>query len=221
MNRRKNDGRQPRSSRKTRSSLDGSSKRTLLIICEGRETEPRYFNELKRESFVVQHFDIKVKEGRGGSRQQIVQHAVDLKNRNNEDYDEVWCVMDTERLNNVETRQDYRAALKIAADHGIQMAISNPAFEVWLLAHFARTSRAFKDCDAVIVDLKHWNRQFQREYEKSDPRIFSRLTDLLTAGLKNSRSVREQDHADQPDIADCNSSTEVYRLISRLVPNAS
>lgn len=195
---------------------------TVLIVCEGIETEPNYFEDLKREDVVLKELSIKVVPGHGGSRQQIVQRAVNLKHRSHVDYDEVWCVMDTERLNNVETRQDYRAALKITADHGIQMALSNPAFEVWLLAHFVRTSRTFNDCDAIIVDLnKHWNRQFQREYEKSDPRIYTRLAGLLTAGLENSRSVREQDHPNKPDIADCNSSTEVYRLISRLVPKTS
>lgn len=197
-----------------RSSQHRREKTTVLIVCEGRETERNYLEELKREDAVSSGFSIKVVRGSGGSRQQIVQRAADFKNRPQDDFDQVWCIMDTERLDHDDARQDFRQAMKLAVEHGIKMVLSNPAFEVWLLAHFVRTSRSFKDCDAVIVELnKHWRDSFRRDYTKSDPRMYGLLSKWMTVGIKNARAVREQDHLNKPDMADCNSATEVYQLV--------
>ena len=78
------------------SSPAAREKTTVLIVCEGKETERNYFDQLKRDEPTRQNFSITVKRGKGGSRQQIAQFAVDRKNDVDADYDQVWCVMDVE-----------------------------------------------------------------------------------------------------------------------------
>jgi len=142
-------------------------KKPILIICEGKETEPNYFNLLKREDIVTNRFTIKVKRGSGGTRLQIVHSAVKLKVESDIDDQEVWCVFDTEELRSEESRKDLSAAISLASANSIITFISNPSFEVWLLAHFVRTSKSFRSCDDVIVELnKQWKKTLQLTLSK-------------------------------------------------------
>jgi len=106
----------------------------------------------------------------------------------------------------------------MADENDISLYLSNPAIEVWFLAHFLRTSQQFNDCNAVIVELdKKWTANFGRPYEKSDRDVYKRLASRTQAAIENARAVVEHDHGDKSDIAACNSSTEVYRLVEDLI----
>jgi len=188
-----------------------------LIVGEGRETEPNYFDGLKREDAVRARFRITVKRGPGISPERVVEEAVKYKNQaavRSEDYDEVWCVMDTE---GPEKRQSLAKALRMAREHDIKVCLSNPAFEVWFLSHFERSAGFFLDGGAVIVKLnKHWLKHFSREYEKADDRLYHRIAGRTSTAVANAQWVREVHHREKKDMADCNSSTEVYLLVKKL-----
>lgn len=193
-------------------------KSTLLIVCEGRETERNYLDQLKREDEVNRHFAITIKKGKGGSRLQIVQLAVDFKNQTNTDFDEVWCVMDVESQHKEEAVKDLMSAIESAAQNQVTLCLSNPVFEVWLLAHFVRSSKSFKDCDAVILFLnKHWKKEFKQDYSKSDRGIYQKISDRTLKAIQNAKAVREKDHGVEKQIEKCNSATEIYRLVLKLI----
>ncbi len=193
-------------------------KKTWLIVCEGRETERNYFDGLKREASVSKLFAIRVVRGKGKSRTEIVSHAIDRKKTQRDTPDKVICVMDTESLQSPQARDDLAAARRMAEANDIVLYLSNPAFEVWFLAHFARTSRAFNDCDAVIVELKKkWKAEFGQPYGKSDDNVYRRLEPKTQQAINNARAVAEQDHGGRSDIVERNSSTEVYQLVENLI----
>jgi hypothetical protein len=201
-----------------RRSRQRSEKTRILIVCEGRETEPNYFRGLRDEETVRQKFTVVVQKGKGGSCDTVVQQAIAEKEKataREEEFDEVWCVFDVEQASQ---REQVIEARTRASQHGIRLALSNPSFECWLLAHFVRTKRSFADCDKVIEELdKHWRREFGRNYEKNDEQLYARLQDRTRTGIDNARKVREQDWASSPDIVDCNSTTDVYLLVERLL----
>jgi hypothetical protein len=189
-------------------------KTTVLIVCEGRETERNYFDQLKRDEPTRQNFAITVKRGKGGSRQQIAQFAVDRRNDGGDDYDHVWCVMDVESPEDLDAM---RRALELLEANSISAALSNPAFEVWLLAHFEKTGKCFLNCDQVIAQLtKHWQTQFSADYDKADAQIYQRLAPLTEQAIANAKWVHETHHAPKSCIIDCNSATDVYRLVGPL-----
>lgn len=193
-----------------------ATKRTVLIVCEGKETERNYFDGLKRTDEVTKNYAVRVIPGKGGSRLQIVQHAV--KQQKSLNKDECWCVLDTERLNNPETKRDFQDALDLAAANNIELAISNPSFEVWLVAHFQRTSRTFNDGDAAVNYLDSlFKATLNRDYEKNDKDIFDCLRDRLSDAIANAANVREHDHGDDYEIEECNSSSTVDELVTRLL----
>jgi hypothetical protein len=110
----------------------------VLVCCEGKVTEPSYFNALKQ----MEHnslLDVEVKRG-GMAPKTLVDFAVDLKqeaetkarqgNDDNLKYDEVWCVFD------VDAHERLPDAKQKANANEIELAISNPCFELWLLLHF-------------------------------------------------------------------------------------
>jgi hypothetical protein len=166
----------------------------ILIVCEGRETEPNYFRGLREEDAIRQQFSMVVQKGKGGSCLAVVQQGIAELGKaaaRGEDFDEVWCVFDVEQAGR---REQVIQSQALAGRHGIRLALSNPSFEWWLLAHFARTKRSFADCDAVIAELnKHWRREFGREYEKNDEHLYARVAARTPTAVENARNVRQQD----------------------------
>jgi hypothetical protein len=192
-------------------------RRRILIVCEGRETERNYFNDLKEDGWASANLKVVVKRGKGGSREQVAEHAVNRKNEAdaNEPYDEVWCVMDVEKATD---RESCEKAFQMLARAGIEPCLSNPAFEVWLLSHFEKTTKPYFDCDAVVRDLDpHWRRKFNRDYDKADRSIYRLLAPLTDDAIKNARETRENHHPPEKPIIDCNAATEVHRFVERLL----
>ncbi len=192
-------------------------KKTILIVCEGEKTERYYLDGLKREEAISKVFAITVVPGKGGSRSQIIKRAINKKNAQRREMDIVLCVLDTESLENTQAKEDLETARQEANHNDITLYLSNPAFEVWFLAHFRRTSRSFSDCDAVIVELdKEWRAAFGHPYNKSDANMYQRLATHTQSAVTNAKNVVEIDHREKTDIADRNSSTDFYRLVERL-----
>ncbi len=190
-------------------------KTAVLLVCEGKETERNYFDQLKREDAIRERFAITVQKGKGGSPEAVAKYAVERKDNSNVKFDEVWCVMDVEDANQ---RASLDKALTILQKNNIKACLSNPAFEVWLLSHFERTAKMFNNCDAVIARLgKCWQKEFSTGYDKSDRAIYRRVSDRTNTAIENAMSVREKHHGMDKPAADCNPCTEVYRLVKHLL----
>ena len=104
-------------------------KQTFLIVCEGEKTEPNYFN-----SFRVRTATIKV-EGAGDNTVNLVRIALRLRKEQAKEgspYDQVWCVFDRDDF----PAEHFNEAFAVAQEHGVEIAYSNQAFELWYLLHF-------------------------------------------------------------------------------------
>jgi hypothetical protein len=203
-----------RSGSSRRQNVNRPRKTTILIVCEGRETEPNYFHRLRQEECVKKRFRITVIRGKGGSRQQVARLAAESKDDANDGYNEVWCVMDVEHPEDLDAM---REALALLERNHIKPALSNPAFEVWFLAHFAKTGRGFLHGDAVVAQLnKHWKQTFSVDYDKADGQIYRRLVNLLDQAMANAKWVREEHHSGKA-VIEGNSSTDVDLLVGKLL----
>ena len=116
-----------------------SPKRTFLVFCEGRRTEPDYLKALKSEPAVrdLASVDIRIHEDTLGSAPlTLVKAAADARARHGQDQseiDEVWCLFDVEWPENHPNLKEARA---LAQRSNVKVAVSNPCFELWLLLHF-------------------------------------------------------------------------------------
>lgn len=170
----------------------------FLIVCEGERTEPNYFN-----SFRVPKLVIHVR-GYGLSPNALVKRAE--KEREADDYDQVWCVFDRDN------RQAgvFNGAITRAKNKGIQVAYSNEAFELWYLLHFhyydtavSRTQYAAK----LGGLLGH-------PYRKNSETIFEELHDRQTDAIRNAERLLSQ--YSPPNPAADNPSTTVHKLVEQL-----
>lgn len=139
---------------------------TFLIVVEGEATEMAYLEAVKtrlerRAAAVIVH------HGKHTDPVGVVREAIKLRDQQaakpfSEPYDRVWAVIDREKQNDPRRTQT-PAALDLARANGVEVALSIPSVEFWLLLHFAFTTKAFDGCVAVKKAL----RKFIKDYEKS------------------------------------------------------
>ncbi|MFI5615899.1 RloB family protein [Streptomyces sp. NPDC051567] len=178
------------------------SARTLLIVCGSRETERQYLKGL-RDHLRNPAVAVKVLN-KPCSPTQLVTYARDQREQNRDAYDEVWCVFDVDQF------PDVADAVAQARRHGIEVAVSNPCFEVWLLLHFT-DHRASAETYKKLLPLL---RKHVPAYDKA--RVdFARYREGLAAATE--RAVRldptGRDHTRNP-------SSGVWRLTDRMSPPA-
>ena len=184
-------------------------RRRILVLCEGGETEPGYLKALQAE-FRNPLVEIVI-EGFGEDPKALVERALAMKmdaereaRRSGDDflrYDEIWCVFD------VDDHARLHDARQQARDHGIELAVSNPCFELWALLHFQEQT-AWIERDKLRSFLK----RYLPEYRKALP------FHLLRPGY--AEAVRRAEHLDKlcekNGSPGDNPSTGVYRLTERI-----
>src|SRR5262249_15172804 len=139
--------------------------------CEGKSTEFTYLDGLCHEQSVQDRFAPQLRRGHGGDARGVVQAAInerDRQKRRGEAYEEGWCVLDWG--GGGETGR-FKEAIALARREHMALALSNPSFEVWLIAHFTRTSRQFSNSKAVerYLEQQFWRPVFDCNYEKGAP----------------------------------------------------
>lgn len=136
-------------------------KRTFLVFCEGEKTETDYLKALRREPAIreVASVDILIDEDTLGSDPvTLVRAAAKARERaggKNGEIDEVWCIFDAEWPNHPKLKE----AVALARDLGIQIAVSNPCFELWLLLHFQDQTAWLDNIAAKRLLRKYDDRQ--------------------------------------------------------------
>jgi hypothetical protein len=172
-------------------------------------TEPEYFDAFRRQER-NRLVDVII-DDHGGVPKTIVERAAALKKdadkeaqRSRDDnlkYDEVWCVFDLDDHPNVpDARQQAR-------DNQIEIALSNPSFELWLLLHFC-DQNAHIDRKAALSALK----KYISKYDKHVPfeLLQSRYSQAVNrARLLEKRGIEIGEEGGNP-------STTVYRLTERI-----
>ena len=110
----------------------------ILIVCEGANTEPQYLNGL-RSHFKNPRVQIETQGGKGVPKTLVSvakkwrDEAIAKSFREDDEnllYEQVWCVFD------IDEHPEISNAIAMARDNHIQLAISNPCIELWLLLHF-------------------------------------------------------------------------------------
>ena len=120
-------GRRPRRGQTSR-----TERRVIRVLTEGKITEPSYLTAWARR---YRHsVRLNLPES-GMAPETLVDHATQhmrrrrRSRRGDQDFDEIWCVFDIDQHPNVPT------SLHNARQSGIEVAVSNPCMELWLVLH--------------------------------------------------------------------------------------
>lgn len=191
---------------------------TFLIVVEGRATERQYFEGLRAK--LELHAEVEVVHPNATDPNNIVKRAAKVrddqaalaaKSMSKVPYSRVWVVFDTEAPDHIRRKQ-LPAALQLAKKENIRVAVSNLAFELWLLLHYRGRPGGFNHCEALIAALKKHGIE---NYAKNKPLPLQQLFDpaFLRKAIKHAADCRRHHCETQ---GDGNPSTRVDRLVSAL-----
>lgn len=187
-----------------------------LIVCEGKKTEPHYFNEL-RNAERISSISIKVCGDCGSAPISVVEHAVALYERSKSEntiIEKVYCVFDKDTHESF-----YRACATIDryASEGmpIEAITTTPCFEYWLILHFDFFRAPYQNKGANSVGnavLKHLQTLYGK-YQKGNTNIYSELKDRQEAAISNAKRAQH----DSEITGEKNPSTQVHILVEELL----
>ncbi len=179
----------------------GKPRATILIVCEGEATEPFYFKGFRLTNVKI--------EGCGYNTVSLIRWAIELQRRamrEEERYDQVWCVFDRDS----NTPENFNNALVMANARGFKVAYSNEAFELWYLLHF-------NFYDAAIERQDYYSkltRLLGYRYEKNMQDMYDKLFDKQEQAIENAENLLSRYHISNP--VDDNPSTTVHLLVQEL-----
>nr|VFJ89911.1 MAG: RloB-like protein [Candidatus Kentron sp. H]VFJ90922.1 MAG: RloB-like protein [Candidatus Kentron sp. H]VFJ97933.1 MAG: RloB-like protein [Candidatus Kentron sp. H] len=205
--------------RKTGRSEHPASKRVdydrVLIVCEGKKTEPHYFEELRRK-YRLNSLNVVITPADGTDPMSVVRTAKRGQRDEREEgerYDRVYCVFDRDEHANFD---DASRQLENLERQGFRSIRSWPCFEFWLLLHFQYTRRPFER-DGRQTGAQHCEsalraRPGMGHYRKGAKGLFTELLPRLEDAKANAARALH----DAKSTGENNPSTEVHELVDYL-----
>ena len=197
------------SGRPRRTKSVSTHEKRILVFVEG-DTEEIYVKFWHR---LYRHRVIVVVDDRRGGPMTCVKNALarrkfeiaETRKGRGSGYDEYWCLFDVDEHPNLE------GALSLAADHGIEVALSNPCMELWFVLH-DQDQMAFIDRSDI---QKRSKSLFGFEKHPTQDDLDSLLPKYRTAkerarALDNMHDGNGSPHGSNP-------STSVWQLVETII----
>lgn len=183
----------------------------IYIICEGKETETKYFKHFRSRNCLV---DIVPISSKHKAAEHLVKHAKSLISQSDyypKDGDQLWCVFDCDDNTNAELNN----AAAYAEKQGYKIAYSNPCFEYWYLLHFVKQNSYMNGADEVLRQLQSNGRL--TKYEKSLD-VFADLLPRQSEAILRAKERLEHLYKNNVVILsrDSNPVTTVHKLVEYL-----
>lgn len=173
----------------------------FLIVCEGKKTEPNYFEALSSDLRLSVHIVIK---GLGDNTDSLVERTIALMQAN--DYAQTWCVFDRDSF----PAGHFNCAIQLAASHRIKVAYSNEAFELWYVLHFEYLQSGISRADYI----RKLHAYLGKRYQKNSATIYRDLVERQAVAIKHATTLLST--YDPPDPEQDNPSTAVHLLVQTL-----
>lgn len=198
---------------------------TILIYCEGKNTEPSYFKKFRLSSLTVDSF------GEGRNTISLVERAKDISEKQN--YDQVWCVFDADpKPDNPKQLENFNNAIILANKLGFGVAYSNQAFEYWLILHFEDHQGASMERSIYGNKINSYINKFGVHYDYDGSKeihqdFFDLLETIIYTDRDNiqysrrdfaiKRAERIYNNLDHSNPGKEESSTTVFKLVEELI----
>jgi len=190
--------------------------KTILIVCEGQNTEPLYF-----EKFPVLTLTVK-SVGLGESKLKLVESTKIIQEKEN--CDEVWCVFDLDiKRDEEKCIPDFNNAINRAKELGYKVAYSNDAFELWFYLHYQYTDNENHRTFYYEKLSQLWNVNYEKEGKKWKFSFenYERLKNDKNASQLNAINRAKRLYKDRKDLPyhKQNPVTTVFELVELLNEN--
>ena len=180
--------------------------RRILIVCEGKKTEPNYFKKFQINPEVYDNIDV---HGIGYNTVSLIKEAIRIKNeaiQKKEPYIETWCVFDKDDF----SIESFENAISLANKNQINCAYSIEAFELWYMLHF-------NFYDAALSRLQYKDKLselLKKPYKKNDAEMYSILWSRRNRAIQNARKLFSR-QCTLP-LKNQNPVTTVFKLVEKL-----
>ncbi len=167
----------------------------IRLFCEGKKTEPNYFNDyFKAKGFHQPNMASKPKDHSPKGVAKAAKEAYRFAKKDRkipEDKIFIWAIFDRDRHAGIPEAIDLLRGTKIG------IAFSNICFEYWILLHYENTSRAFHNCDEVISYI-HQNHD--ADYGKANDH-YTRLKNKIPDAIRHAQRLASNQrlHEIRPD----------------------
>lgn len=195
-------------------SIDQNKK--FLIICEGKNTEPSYFNNFP----VVNKEILTIIGGYGGSKIHLVNEAISIANNDVYIDHSVWCVFDYDvNHHNVHHKQDFDNAIIKAKQAGFNVAFSNDCFELWIALHFKpiKSQHHRSEYFEMLTELFNLPKSYQSMGKdlKFTNKLYNILKPYQTIAIKNAHKLYVELNDGRPH-HQMNPCSTVFQLVEEL-----
>ena len=189
-----------------------------LIVTEGTDTEPEYFNAIKKiiNEKYREHIQLEV-AGQGDNTVNLFYIAKDLADHSLNGYRHVWVVYDTDDFPHEHINRVAELCKSESTDERIFHAIwSNQCVELWFLLHFS-----YMQSD--IHRQEYWPKLSEclrvlgaGEYRKNRSDMYVTLRPYMDVAIKNAKKLAAHNAGKTP--ADSAPGTMVYEMIEMFRP---
>lgn len=189
-------------------------RKAVILACEDSVSAPLYFNAI--------FDDLKINHAIAASSLVIAKHThtdplgvlQDLLNHSGyEDFDHQWIVIDRdeERTNGGgHTLENFNQAIAKAGGRRINVAYSNPCFEIWYLLHFEYRNTA--------IDRDELYQKLERNYQYKKNKLLILTQEQQNTAIKNAQKLIKswEDVQGATSPSTDNPSTTVHNLVKLL-----
>jgi hypothetical protein len=152
----------------------------ILIVCEGKKTEPNYFEEIRKQARIPTAHICVLHSQLGTQPSQVVEYAVTQFNEKKKAFEKVFAVFDrddhTSYANAIARAESLDGKLENDEKKQVifKAIVSVPSFELWLLLHYADI-QSFHHRDRILYRL----REHIPDYEKGRYGLYALTQSLL------------------------------------------
>lgn len=179
----------------------------VQVLTEGAVTEPGYLTLWAR----LNRYNVRLNiSDRGKTPDALVRRAREYVRTGRPrhrvpDFDEIWCVFD------VDQHPYLQQAVNNAAQSGIEVAVSNPCVELWLVLHLQEQTAFIhrRDAQRLSNDL---GLTHGKDIHEGARRM---LIDTFETAKRRARRLSER-HEGNGSPPRTNPSTDMWRLVDRL-----
>jgi hypothetical protein len=181
----------------------------ILIVCEGKKTEPYYFEEI-RQGLRLPKAEVRVIHSEAGTEPRQIVDYTERVFCEDPSFDICYAVFDRDEHKTYHDALNRAAQLDNTLKNDFKKKIrfhavpTVPCFELWILLHF-RDVKAFNDRHEVIRRVG----EHIRDYAKGLPGVFGLTADKLATATTRAELLREDFNAA--------SGTDPYTMVDQLV----
>ena len=185
--------------------------RLFIVACDDTYAPKQYFNFFKISRVQVHVFPSE------GGLSSIADHVLDkLLSIEHEEFDELWLLLDTDHYIHGEHLKGFSNALSRARQNHVNIALSRPCFELWLLLHQVGKSDVADLDDAVSVTKKL--REVLGEYNKTNLKKEHFTIDKVANAILEAQAL---DSKTVGGIIPANTTTRIYLLWKSIISKAA